>query len=319
VDAGEGGAASIAAFIGHRPQDTLGLSPMSARIVRTVAELRTACERARRAGERVALVPTMGALHEGHLALVRQAQQVSRYVVVSIFVNRTQFAPGEDFARYPRDFESDVQKLEAVGDSVVFAPEHHELYDADEQTRVHVGALSEPLCGRFRPGHFDGVSTVVAKLFGIVAPCQAIFGRKDFQQLLVIRRMARDLLLPVEVHGHSIVREADGLAMSSRNRYLAPGERARALAIVRGLDAAARRFEAGERRVAELERVVSALLEPVATSTDYVEIRDAETLASVGPAVEGRALLAVACYIGTTRLIDNVVLGEDPPPLHVLR
>jgi pantoate--beta-alanine ligase len=288
---------------------------MSLRIVRTSPELRAACELARRAGESVALVPTMGALHEGHLALVRQALERSRLVVVSIFVNPTQFGPGEDFARYPRDLDSDLQKLQVLGDVLVFAPEHHELYDVNEQTRVRVGALSEPLCGRFRPGHFEGVATVVAKLFAIGAPCDAIFGRKDFQQLLIVRRMARDLLFPVEVHGHRIVREADGLAMSSRNRYLAPAERIRALAIVRGLDAAARRFEAGERRTAELERTARAALEAVATRIDYIEIRNAETLAPVGDAVDDRALFAVACYFGTTRLIDNVVLGEDPPPL----
>jgi pantoate--beta-alanine ligase len=288
---------------------------MSTQIVRTAIELRSACERARRAGERVAIVPTMGALHEGHLALVRQAQAESRLVVVSIFVNRIQFGSGEDFGRYPRDLGSDVQKLQTLGDVLVFAPEQRELYEVNEQTRVRVSALSEPLCGRFRPGHFEGVSTVVAKLFAIVGPCDAIFGRKDFQQLLVVRRMARDLMLPVEVHGHGIVREADGLAMSSRNRYLAPDERRRALAIVRGLDAAARRFEAGERRVDELERIARAALEPAATSIDYAEIRDADTLAPVAPAVGDRALLAVACHVGTTRLIDNVVLGEDPPPL----
>ena len=293
----------------------LRLRRMSVRVIRTVTELRAACELARGAGERVALVPTMGALHEGHLALVRRAQDKNRFVVVSIFVNKTQFGPGEDFARYPRDLDCDVQKLQALGALVVFAPEHRELYDADEQTRVRVGALSEPLCGRFRPGHFEGVSTVVAKLFALVAPCDAIFGRKDYQQLLVVRRMARDLLLPVEVHGHPIVREADGLAMSSRNRYLVPQERIRALAIVRGLDAAARRFGAGERRVGELERTARDAIEPVATSIDYVELRDATTLAPVGHAVDAPALLAVACYIGTTRLIDNLVLGEDAAPL----
>jgi pantoate--beta-alanine ligase len=304
-----------AARLAETRSPALRLSQMSARVIRTVAELRATCELARLAGERVALVATMGALHEGHLALVRRAQDTSRLVVVSIFVNRTQFGPGEDFARYPRDLDSDVQKLQALGDIVVFAPEHRELYGADEQTRVRVGALSEPLCGRFRPGHFEGVATVVAKLFAVVAPCDAIFGRKDYQQLLIVRRMARDLLLPVEVHGHPIVREADGLAMSSRNRYLAPQERARALAIVHGLDAAARRFAAGERRVGELERTARDMLEPVATSIDYVELRDAKTLAPAGHAVDAPALLAVGCYIGTTRLIDNVVLGDDEAPL----
>lgn len=257
----------------------------------------------------------MGALHAGHLALARAARTRASFVVASIFVNPTQFGPAEDLSRYPRDLDGDVAKLASVGVDLVFAPELGELYPDGDQTRVRVGTLAEPLCGARRPGHFEGVATVVAKLFDIVGPCVAFFGKKDYQQLLVVRRMARDLFLPVEIAGHPIVREADGMAMSSRNAYLTPEERVRALSIVRGLDAAARLFAVGERRPRELEHVARESIESVASSVDYVEVRDAETLASLTDPIAGRALLAVACRMGTTRLIDNVVLGEDPAPL----
>ncbi len=257
----------------------------------------------------------MGALHEGHLALAREAKRRAPFVVASIFVNPTQFGPKEDLSRYPRDLEGDLAKLATAKVDAVFAPEASELYPAGEETRVHVGRLAEPLCGQTRPGHFEGVATIVAKLFALVGPSVAIFGQKDYQQLLVIRRMALDLFLPVEVVGMPTVREADGLAMSSRNAYLSPDERARALALVRGLEAAARAFASGERRAPELERVARAPIEAVATSIDYVEVRDPDTLESFdGPVGLGdsrpRALLAVACRIGTTRLIDNAILGE---------
>src|SRR5271166_6001371 len=218
---------------------------MSELIVSTVTEARSACDVARRRGADVAFVPTMGALHGGHVALLREARKRAEFVAVSIFVNPTQFGPGEDFARYPRNLEDDVSRLSGLGDVCVFAPSVGEMYPPGGQTRVRVGALAEPLCGRFRPGHFEGVATVVAKLLAVVGPCQAVFGRKDYQQLLVVRRMVRDLLLPVTVVDHPTVREADGLAMSSRNGYLSRDERTRALSIVRGLDAAARQFGAG--------------------------------------------------------------------------
>jgi pantoate--beta-alanine ligase len=289
----------------------------SLKVVRHAVEVRTRCEVARRSGSAstVALVPTMGALHAGHLALARAARARASFVVASIFVNPIQFGPGEDLSRYPRDLDGDVEKLASVGVDLVFAPESGELYARGDQTRVRVGALAEPLCGALRPGHFEGVATVVAKLFNIVGPCVAFFGKKDYQQLLVVRRMALDLFLPVEVNGHPIVREAGGIAMSSRNAYLAPEERARALSIVGGLDAAARLFAGGERRPRELERVAREPIDKATSSVDYVELRDPETLAPVSAPIVDRALLAVACRVGTTRLIDNVVLGEDPPPL----
>ena len=289
----------------------------SPKIVRHAALVRAACDAARRSGSAstVAFVPTMGALHAGHLALARAARTRASLVVVSIFVNPTQFGPGEDLSRYPRDLDGDVEKLASADVDLVFVPEAGELYSEGDQTRVRVGALAEPLCGAFRPGHFEGVATVVAKLINIVGPCLALFGKKDYQQLLIVRRMALDLFLPVKVEGHPIVREADGIAMSSRNAYLAPEERARALSIVRGLDAAARLFAGGERRPRELERVAREPIDRATSSVDYVELRDAETLAALSAHIADRALLAVACRIGTTRLIDNLVLGEDPPPL----
>jgi pantoate--beta-alanine ligase len=288
---------------------------MTTRVLASPAETLAACDAARAAGNRVGFVPTMGALHAGHLALVAEAKRRAGFVVASVFVNPTQFGPGEDFARYPRDLESDVRKLVSAGAHVIFAPEPSTMYPKDEQTRVRVGALAEPLEGTHRPGHFEGVATIVAKLFAVVGCCIAIFGRKDYQQLLVVRRIARDLLFPVEVVGHPTVRETDGLAMSSRNAYLSPDERKRAVCIAGGLDAAARCFASGERRPRELERIAREPIVRAAAAIDYAEIRDADTLAPVGSELGTRALLAVACRIGATRLIDNLVLGEDAPPL----
>ncbi|MGA7120911.1 MAG: pantoate--beta-alanine ligase [Polyangiaceae bacterium] len=288
---------------------------MAPRVLTDPADVRAAGEAARARGERVAVVPTMGALHAGHLALVAEAKRRASFVFVSIFVNPTQFGPNDDFARYPRDLDGDVGKLDRSGVDIVFAPEAQALYARDDDTRVRVGDLAAPLEGSHRPNHFEGVATVVAKLLAIVGPCVAIFGRKDYQQLLVVRRMVRDLFLPVDVVGHSIVRESDGLAMSSRNAYLSPDERSRALCIVAGLDQAARRFEAGERHAPELERLVREPIQRAASSIDYVEARDAESLAPIAGDISARALLAVACRVGATRLIDNLVLGEDPPPL----
>ena len=281
-------------------------------VVTTPGEARAACDAARARGQRVGLVPTMGALHEGHIALVREARRHADFVMCSVFVNPTQFGPNEDFARYPRDLDGDVKKLE--GASAVFAPEVTAMYPAGDETRVNVGPLAAHLCGPHRPGHFEGVATVVTKLFAITGPCTAVFGKKDYQQLAILRRVATDLFLPVSVVGHPIVREADGLALSSRNAYLSTEERARALGLSRGLSAAARAFVAGERRAGALRALARGEVEPAATSIDYVTIADADALvpfpdtAQVGE----RAVIAIACRIGATRLIDNLVLGEDP-------
>jgi pantoate--beta-alanine ligase len=256
----------------------------------------------------------MGALHEGHLALAREARKRAGFVVCSIFVNPTQFGPNEDLARYPRDLDGDVRKLEGV--DLVFAPKPEAMYLPGERTRVRVDGLTTHLCGPHRPGHFEGVTTVVAKLFAIVGPSIAVFGKKDFQQLAVIRRMAHDLFFPVAVVGYPIVREPDGLAMSSRNAYLSAEEREKALGLSRGLAAAAHAFAVGERRAGILRRLALEAIEPVATSIDYVTVADADAITPFddAAATPDRVLLAVACRVGKTRLIDNVVLGEDPAP-----
>lgn len=261
----------------------------------------------------------MGALHRGHLALISEARRQvgdDGLVAVSIFVNPTQFGKNEDLSRYPRDLEGDLEKCRDAGADVVFTPTVSEMYPEGEETRVLVGALQEPLCGEHRPGHFEGVATIVAKLFALAGPSVAVFGKKDYQQLRVIERMARDLFLPVEVVGHPTVREEDGLALSSRNAYLSNEEREKALAIPRALAAAARAFAEGERNPGKLESLARAIVEPVATSIDYVSIADADTLASSATDRDmgNRALLAIAIRVGSTRLIDNLVLGEDAPP-----
>jgi pantoate--beta-alanine ligase len=288
-------------------------------IVTTRADLRARLDEARSAGRRVAFVPTMGALHAGHLALVGEARRRADgaqpgLVVVSIFVNPTQFGPHEDFARYPRDLAGDADKCASAGADLVFAPTVEEMYPPGEQTRVGVGALAAPLCGEHRPGHFEGVATVVTKLFALVGPCVAVFGRKDYQQLRVVQQLARDLFLPVEVAGLATVRDPDGLAMSSRNAYLSPADRARALALPRALAGAAARFASGERDAEALAGPVRDAVAAAFDRVDYVSLSDADTLAPVAGRAGDRALLAVAARVGATRLIDNLVLGEDPAP-----
>lgn len=286
---------------------------MSLALVRTVAEFRRACDDARRQGGRLALVPTMGALHAGHLALMDEAARRADRVAVTIFVNPTQFGPNEDLARYPRDLERDLEKCRGRGVSIVFSPAAEEMYAAGESTRVRVSGLTDALCGVSRPGHFEGVATIAAKLFAVAGPCVAVFGRKDYQQLKVVERMARDLMLPVEIVGHPTVRESDGLALSSRNVHLSMSEREAALSIPRSLADAIRRFESGERSAGALRNRVQRALEAATLRVDYVAVADADSIRplSDGEAIGSRALLAVAAFAGTTRLIDNVVLGEE--------
>jgi len=287
-------------------------------LLREPEAFRRACDEARSRGFRVGLVPTMGALHAGHMALIVEARRRADFVVVSIFVNPTQFGPNEDLARYPRTLDSDARQCEAAGAAVVFAPGEAAMYPEGDETRVRVGPTAAPLCGAFRPGHFEGVATVVTKLFVLTGPSVAVFGRKDYQQLQVIKRFTRDLFLPVEVVGMRTVREPDGLAMSSRNAYLSPEQRAAALAIPRGLTRAARAFSsAGERRAGALTALVRGEVEKVATSIDYVSVADPDSLRVFDPdeAVGDRALCALALRLGGARLIDNMVFGEEPPPL----
>jgi pantoate--beta-alanine ligase len=289
---------------------------MTLRLTHTVSEFRAACDEVRARGGRLGLVPTMGALHAGHLALMSAARERTDAVAVTIFVNPTQFGPNEDFARYPRTLEADVELCRQAGAALIFAPEAGEMYPPGERTRVRVSGLTEALCGPRRPGHFEGVATVVSKLFNVAGPCVAVFGRKDYQQLKVIERMARDLLLPVEIVAYPTVRDADGLAMSSRNRQLSPAERRAALSIPRALGAAARAFEAGERRAGALRGPVAEAIAAAGLRIDYVEIADADELQPFADDADlgSRALLALAAFAGATRLIDNLVLGEDRAP-----
>jgi pantoate--beta-alanine ligase len=290
---------------------------MTLRVVTTVDAFRAACDGVRAAGGSIGLVPTMGALHVGHTSLVEMARRHASDVAVTIFVNPTQFGPNEDFTRYPRDLEGDTEKCRAAGASLVFAPPSSEIYPEGERTRVRVDGLGDHLCGPLRPGHFEGVATVVAKLFSATGPCTAVFGRKDYQQLKVIERMARDLLLPVRVVAHATVRDADGLALSSRNAYLSAEERSAAREIPGGLTEAVRAFAAGERRVAALVEPIVGRLERAGMRVEYVTIAHPESLVPLDGAarLEGPALCALAARLGATRLIDNVVLGEDPAPI----
>lgn len=280
------------------------------RLVRTIADLRALLRPLRADGKRIGFVPTMGYLHEGHAALIRQSSARCDVTVVSIFVNPTQFGPGEDLATYPRDLERDQVLCLEAGATVLFLPEVAEIYPTGFQTHVEPGRLADALCGQHRPGHFRGVATVVAKLFNIVEPDLAFFGQKDFQQTAVIRRMARDLNLPVDIIMVPTVRDGDGLALSSRNSYLDPEARRRALGLSRGLLAAQAAFKAGERSAA---RLLELAQEPMASldSIQYLELVDAQSLDPIQGDVDRGAALCVAGYLGATRLIDNVLLA--PP------
>jgi pantoate--beta-alanine ligase len=264
----------------------------------------------RAAGRRVGLVPTMGNLHEGHLSLVRIAKKHADVVALSDFVNPTQFGPNEDYAAYPRTFEEDCAKCEAEEVDMVFHPAPEAMYAADASVSLIERGLSKVLCGASRPGHFDGVCTVVAKLFLLAQPHVAVFGQKDAQQLCVIRRMVRDMFFPIEIVAAPISREADGLARSSRNRYLSSEERAQAPVLRRSLAAMEDAFAAGERDAEALRAVVRGVLaESPLAKPEYVELVDAETLQSLDGLVTRPALAALAVRFGTTRLIDNTVLG----------
>ncbi|MFO0549832.1 MAG: pantoate--beta-alanine ligase [Polyangiaceae bacterium] len=287
------------------------------RVIHEANELREACDRARADGLRVGLVPTMGALHAGHAALVERAARASSFVVVTIYVNPTQFGPNEDFSKYPRTLDADVALAEKAGAALVFAPSTEQLYLEGDETRVRVGRTAAALCGEFRPGHFEGVTTIVAKFFCLVGPCRAFFGRKDYQQLRVIERMRRDLFMPIEIVSVPTVREPDGLALSSRNRYLSTADRQRALAVPRSLSLAHAAFARGERRARVLEETCRAHLAAGVDSIDYATLADADSVVPFDPeaTVGERAVLAVAVRVGGTRLIDNVVLGEDRAPI----
>jgi len=271
--------------------------------------MRAKAEDLRRDGRRIAVVPTMGALHDGHLALLRAARGKADVVILTIFVNPTQFGPSEDLARYPRDEAGDLVKARGAGIDLAFCPEASAMYRPGAQSFIEVRELQKPLCGASRPGHFAGVATVVAKLFHLTQPHVAVFGEKDYQQLAIIRRMVRDLDFAVEIASVPIVREPDGVAMSSRNAYLSADQRRAARSLSAGLAAAERAFAGGERRGPALVAAARAPIEAEAdTRIDYVELRDAEELTDV-VRIERKVVLAVAAFVGTTRLIDNRVIG----------
>jgi pantoate--beta-alanine ligase len=284
-------------------------------IIRTVEWMKQAARAARDRGRQIGFVPTMGALHEGHLSLVRAAMVEHRPVVVSIFVNPAQFGPQEDFAKYPRQLEKDTALLESLGVDFLFTPEASEIYPAGFRTYVNVEGLSDRLEGKSRPGHFRGVATVVLKLLEIVQPHAAFFGRKDAQQARILRQMARDLNLSFDIIVQPIVREPDGLALSSRNAYLNADDRRAATALSRGLAAAAAAIEVGERNSSVLvEEVCTVLNAEPAIRPDYVELVSEETFEPAAK-LSGTSLLLVAAYIGVsrpTRLIDNLLVTAEP-------
>lgn len=276
-------------------------------LIKAITETREAVTEARTRGATVGLVPTMGALHEGHLSLVRAAREREGYLVVSIFVNPTQFGPQEDLDQYPRPLEADLEACRREGVDLVFAPSSEEMYPENFATTVSVSGVTEPLCGRFRPGHFDGVTTVVCKLLNIVRPDRAYFGQKDYQQLVVVRRMVANLDMPVTVVGCPTVREADGLAMSSRNQYLSAEQRAVAPELYRALQVGAqviREAGTGEQAVA---RIKEALVNQPQFRVQYVEAVDPESL-QPHPQAGRPVVLAAAAFLGDTRLIDNAMV-----------
>ena len=282
------------------------------RIIREIAELRVALESHRRNGASIGLVPTMGFFHEGHLSLMRRARVDCDVVVVSLFVNPTQFNDAADLEAYPRDEARDAAIAQSGGVDVLFAPDASEMYKNDASTTIAVGGVSESLEGESRgPGHFRGVATVVAKLFNIVQPTVAYFGQKDAQQALIVRRMVRDLDFPVRIEVCPTIREPDGLAMSSRNVRLAPAARAQALALRRGLDAAVAAIASGERNAARIEGRGRQAMEALGVEPEYFAVVSAATLAPVR-SLSGEILLAVAARVGGVRLIDNEIVGAPP-------
>jgi len=279
------------------------------KIISTVSDMQQTARTLRAEGKRIGFVPTMGNLHEGHLSLIRIARQHADVVIVSLFVNPTQFGPNEDFKAYPRTFKRDRALCEEAGVDLLFHPDGKEIYPEGVSVSITENSLSRTLCGAARPGHFDGVCTVVAKLFNITLPHVAVFGEKDAQQLHLIRRMVRDLCFPVEIVSGPTVREADGLAQSSRNQHLTPEQRPQATCLRRALDEAERLFAAGERDADVLTAAMRALIdkEPAA-KIDYVSIVDDETLQPLEGPIAAPALVALAVWVGPPRLIDNTTL-----------
>jgi pantoate--beta-alanine ligase len=278
-------------------------------VIETIDAMQRQCEELRLSGKTIALVPTMGFFHEGHLELMRVGRRLADILAISIFVNPTQFGPSEDFQAYPRDMEGDLAGARDVGVDLVFAPSVQEMYPEGHQTKISVERVTKHLCGLSRPGHFDGVTTVVAKLFNIAKPHLALFGEKDYQQLTAVKWMAKDLDMDIQIIGVPTVREPDGLAMSSRNTYLNPEERKSALCLKKSLDLAREMFGQGERNARRIKEAVQDLiLSHPSTKIDYVNICDPMSLEDVDR-IEEKALLALAVKVGKARLIDNCLIG----------
>jgi pantoate--beta-alanine ligase len=279
-------------------------------IINSIAEMQSYAESLRLQGKKISFVPTMGYFHEGHLALMREAKKMADCLVVSIFVNPTQFGPKEDLSKYPRDFERDSQMAQSVGVDVIFFPSNQEMYPENYQTYVNVEKVTQNLCGLSRPGHFRGVTTICTKLFNIVKPHVTVFGKKDFQQFIGIKRMITDLNLDIHIIGLPTVREADGLAMSSRNVYLKANERPSALQLVASLKLAQKLYDNGERKSAAImDEVIKLIKSAPYTDIDYVKICDTNTIADID-IIAGEAVISLAVKVGSTRLIDNHVFGE---------
>ncbi len=276
------------------------------KILTTITEMQTWAHAMRRNGKTIAFVPTMGCLHEGHCALLREGRKLGDQLVLSIFVNPTQFGPNEDFSRYPRTFDADLAHAQECGVDIVFHPDVTQMYPDGARTTITVAGLEDQLCGKFRPGHFRGVATVVAKLFECVRPHVALFGEKDFQQLQIIRRMVTDLNIPVEIKGCPIIRDPDGLAMSSRNTYLSPEERERALALSRALNKAKDQVATGEHDPETIIKTATEIISNATDRIDYVALCDTTTLLPL-TTWHTPAVLAIAAWVGKTRLIDNIV------------
>jgi pantoate--beta-alanine ligase len=277
------------------------------KIIKSPQEMSSFSSQARQTGKTIAFVPTMGYFHEGHLSLMREGRRRGDLLVVSLFVNPTQFGPSEDFEKYPRDFERDRKMAEGVGVDILFAPEAMDMYPPDHQTIVRVEKVTQGLCGRSRPTHFQGVTTVVNMLFNMVRPHIAIFGQKDYQQLVTIKQMVKDLHMEIEILGMPTIREPDGLAMSSRNTYLQPKEREAARSLYRSLERARELLEKGERRAEKiLNEVVQILSSEPLVRIDYVQLCDATTLDDIVE-IKGDVVIAIAAFVGKTRLIDNLL------------
>ncbi len=280
------------------------------KIINSIAPMQSFAEALRLQGKKISFVPTMGYFHEGHLDLMREARKMADCLVVSIYVNPTQFGPKEDLSKYPRDFDRDSKMAQDVGVDVIFYPPNEEMYPENYQTYVNVEKVTQNLCGLSRPGHFRGVTTICNKLFNIVKPHVAVFGKKDYQQFITIKRMVTDMNLDLEIIGLPTVREADGLAMSSRNVYLKENERVSALNLVKSLKLAQKLYDSGERKSSRILSEVTGLIKSAPyTDIDYVKICDTATIADIDKIVD-QAVIALAVKVGATRLIDNHVFGD---------